>query len=140
MPTFRPLLATLALAAATATITTTHAATLTLQVEPLAGEGELLVAVFDQPAQWLQQPVRSLRQPLQAGAMRVALADLPDGDYAVTLFVDRNANGRLDRNAMGVPTEPYGFSNDAFGQFGPPSFEQARLTVRGDTHAVIRLP
>jgi uncharacterized protein (DUF2141 family) len=136
MPALRPLLATLTLATACAT----QAATLTLQVEPLSGNGELMVAVFDQPAQWLKQPARALRQPLQAGSMRVTLADLPDGDYAITLFVDRNANGVLDRNAMGIPTEPYAFSNDAFGQFGPPSFEQARLTIKGDTQALIRLP
>jgi len=30
---------------------------------------------------------------------------------------------------MGMPNEPYGFSNDARGSFGPPSFEDASFVV-----------
>lgn len=135
-----PLPAVLAGLSALCAASPAPAATLTLQVEHVAAPGELMVAVYDRAGQWLKQPARSLRQPAAAGTMTVQLADLPDGDYAVSLFVDGNANGQLDRNAMGVPIEPYAFSNDAVGNFGPPSFEQARLRVGGDTRAVIRLP
>lgn len=144
MPTLRATLAalaTLTVALAGAAFTTTaSAATLTLDIQQASGSGELMVAVFNDAGQWLKKPVRAARQPLQDGPVSLQLADLPDGDYAVSLFIDRNANGKLDSNAMGMPTEPYAFSNDAIGNFGPPSFEQARLSVKGDTRAVIRLP
>jgi uncharacterized protein (DUF2141 family) len=148
MPTLRPTrrpalaaLATLVVAVAGATVATTAAAaTLTLEVQQASGSGELMVAVFNDAGQWLKKPVRAARQPLQDGPISVQLADLPDGDYAISLFIDRNANGKLDSNAMGIPTEPYAFSNDAAGNFGPPSFAQARFSVSGDTRAVIRLP
>lgn len=143
MPALRPTLAalaTLTVALAGAVTTTVSAATLTLEVQQASGPGELMVAVFNDAGHWLKQPTRAARQPLQDGPVQLQLADLPDGDYAVSLFIDRNANGKLDSNAMGMPTEPYGFSNDAMGTFGPPSFEQARLSVKGDTRAVIRLP
>ena len=116
------------------------AATLTIEVQQVAAPGDLMVAVFDQAGQWLKQPLRGLRQAAAAGTMTVQVPDLPDGDYAVSLFVDRNANGKLDSNAMGMPTEPYAFSNDAAGNFGPPSFDKARFSVQGDTRAVIHLP
>lgn len=116
------------------------AATLTLEVQQVAAPGELMVAIYDQAGQWLKQPLRGLRQAAAAGTMTVQVSDLPDGDYAVSLFVDRNANGKLDSNAMGMPTEPYAFSNDAAGNFGPPSFDKAKLSVKGDTRAVIHLP
>ncbi|HEX5686998.1 MAG TPA: DUF2141 domain-containing protein [Ideonella sp.] len=116
------------------------AATLTIEVQQVATPGELMVAVFDQAGQWLKQPLRGLRQAAAAGTMTVQVPDLPDGDYAVSLFVDRNANGKLDSNAIGMPTEPYAFSNDAAGNFGPPSFDKAKLSVKGDTRAVIHLP
>jgi len=116
------------------------AATLTIEVQQVAAPGDLMVAVYDQAGQWLKQPLRGLRQAASAGTMTVQVPDLPDGDYAVSLFVDRNANGKLDSNAMGMPTEPYAFSNDAVGNFGPPSFDKARFSVKGDTRAVIHLP
>jgi len=55
-------------------------------------------------------------------------AGLPSGDYAVSLFHDENANGRLDRLA-GIPTEGVGFSNNPRLLFGPPRFVQARFTL-----------
>lgn len=142
MPTLRPnlsILATLTVALTGAAFTAS-AATLTLDIQQASGSGELMVAVFNDAGQWLKKPVRAARQPLQEGPVSLQLAGLPDGDYAVSLFIDRNANGKLDSNAMGMPTEPYAFSNDAIGNFGPPSFEKAKFSVSGDTRAVIRLP
>lgn len=117
-----------------------HAATLTVEVQQVVAPGDLMIAVYDQSGQWLKQPLRGLRQAAVAGTMTVQVPDLPDGDYAVSLFIDRNANGKLDSNAIGMPTEPYAFSNDAAGNFGPPAFDQARFSVKGDTRAVIHLP
>ena len=45
-------------------------------------------------------------------------------------------NSILDTNWMGIPKEPYGFSNDAMGTFGPPSFQQASFKVGVGTNAV----
>lgn len=117
-----------------------QAATLTVEVQQVVAPGDLMIAVYDPSSPWLKQPLRGLRQAAVAGTMTVQVPDLPDGDYAVSLFVDRNANGKLDSNAIGVPTEPYAFSNDAAGNYGPPAFEQARFSVKGDTRAVIHLP
>lgn len=50
------------------------------------------------------------------------------GTYAVSLFHDENANGRLDKR-MGIPTEGYGFSRDAAIMFGPPKFAAAKVIV-----------
>jgi uncharacterized protein (DUF2141 family) len=51
------------------------------------------------------------------------------GDYAVAAFQDRNRNDKLDRHVLGMPKEPYGFSNDARGVFGPASWKEARVRV-----------
>jgi uncharacterized protein (DUF2141 family) len=109
-----------------------HAADLTLDVQGLDTrrlEGaQLMVAVYTEPANWLKQPPVGRRFSLEGatdGRITVVLKDLPDGPIALTLFQDANGNNRLDMNAMGMPTEPFGFSNDAVGQFGPPKFEQA---------------
>jgi len=49
----------------------------------------------------------------------VVLTNLDPGKYAIILFHDENGNGKLDKNALGVPTEPYGFSNNVQGFLGP---------------------
>ena len=54
----------------------------------------------------------------------VVLTNLDPGRYAIILFHDENGNGKLDKNALGVPTEPYGFSNNVPGFLGPPAYKK----------------
>lgn len=124
-----------------------HAADVTLDIEGLDASrlqgATLVVAVFTDPATWLRQPQAAHRFPLGAnaasGKLSVVVKDLPAGPVALTLFQDANANGRVDMSASGMPTEPYGFSNNAVGQFGPPRFEQALLTPMAGQVLKIRM-
>jgi uncharacterized protein (DUF2141 family) len=59
---------------------------------------------------------------------------VPYGSYAVQAYHDENGNRRLDRNLLGAPSEPYGFSNDARRSFGPPSYKEAEFTL--SSHAM----
>jgi uncharacterized protein (DUF2141 family) len=59
--------------------------------------------------------------------------DLPDGQYAVRFIHDENSNKKLDTNFIGIPKEGFGFSNDAFGRFGPKDFEEWLFPVAGDS-------
>lgn len=65
-----------------------------------------------------------------APTVRVRFEGVQEGDVALKLFHDVDGNGKLDTNWMGIPKEPYGFSNDAMGTFGPPSWEQARISIK----------
>jgi uncharacterized protein (DUF2141 family) len=65
--------------------------------------------------------------------------DLPPGQYAAVVFQDFNGNGKLDKNFLGIPKEPYGFSNDARGSAGPPKFSDAAVTLSPDGTTKIEL-
>ena len=65
--------------------------------------------------------------------------ELPPGTYAIGIFHDANLNNRLDNYFFGVPREQYGFSNNARGFMGPPSFEDAAFSVEGRTEISIGL-
>ena len=65
--------------------------------------------------------------------------ELPPGTYAIGIFHDANLNNRLDNYFFGVPREQYGFSNNARGFMGPPSFEDAVFSVEGKTEISIGL-
>ncbi|MBL7938557.1 MAG: DUF2141 domain-containing protein [Flavobacteriales bacterium] len=62
--------------------------------------------------------------------VRVTFPDVTPGTYAVKVFHDINSNGELDTSWIGWPQEPYGFSNDAPVNMGPPSFKLAAITVK----------
>jgi uncharacterized protein (DUF2141 family) len=59
----------------------------------------------------------------------VTFSDLPPGKYAVAAYVDSNNNGKQDKNGLGMPTEIFGFSNNARGTFGPPDFAKAAFDL-----------
>ena len=58
---------------------------------------------------------------------------LPQGTYGIAVFQDLNENGTLDKNFIGIPNEPYCFSNGAVGRFGPPSWDAAKIKIENNT-------
>lgn len=110
-----------------------QAGTLTLDLKGVdAGKGSLMIAVYDSSEHFLRKSMRKLAVPAGDASMQVKLADLPPGDYAVALFQDVNSNGKMDTMLFGIPSEPSGFSNNAKGSFGPPTYETARFTLPAD--------
>jgi uncharacterized protein (DUF2141 family) len=62
------------------------------------------------------------------GVLTLEIPDLPSGEYAIAVYHDLNGNGRLDKNMLGVPTEPYGFSGSARGKWSAPRFGEAAFS------------
>ena len=122
---------------------TTCAAELVLTVQNIdSAQGSIMVAVYDSADQWLKKPVVAVHQPvsgLDGGKITFVLKDLPEGELAISLFHDVNGNGKLDSNSMGIPLEPYGFSNDATAMFSAPKFEPASFKLPGIAHMTITL-
>jgi uncharacterized protein (DUF2141 family) len=57
----------------------------------------------------------------------VVIDSLEYGEYAVRVFHDENKNEIVDTNILGIPTEDYGYSNNASSWFGPPSWDKAKF-------------
>ena len=74
------------------------------------------------------------------GTSRLVFRDLPMGQYALSLFQDLNKNRLLDKNALHLPTEPFGFSNNPNIIFGPPTFRKCKFsTSESQTYLTIKL-
>jgi uncharacterized protein (DUF2141 family) len=88
--------------------------------------GTILIGLYDSPESYnraielsdkegfLNDPHRFAAVALRANAARksaVVFSNLDPGRYAIIVFHDENGNGELDKNVLGIPTEPYGFSN-----------------------------
>jgi uncharacterized protein (DUF2141 family) len=112
------------------------------QIDPAAGlvelvvtiqgmdgvEGSLRVALFDSADSFTDEPLLAAVLPVDSAAAEWRLT-LPRGVYAVAAIHDRDGNGELNTNLLGMPRERYGFSNGARGSFGPPSFDDASFDL-----------
>ena len=116
-----------------------RAASLVVELRGITeARGELMVALAAAPAEFPDHASRFAQAAAAAvGVARVRFDGLPPGDYAIAAFQDVNSNAVLDKNPLGIPSEPYGFSNDARGWFGPPSWQAARFHLGPEGGSVV---
>lgn len=111
------------------------AETLDVQISDVrASTGNVMIAIVAGADGFADKtpPVASLILPAHNDTVTFTTNALPAGEYAIRVMHDVNGNGELDANFVGIPTEPYGFSNDASGSFGPPKWEAARFSMGVD--------
>jgi uncharacterized protein (DUF2141 family) len=108
------------------------------------GDGRVMVAVFDHAEAFQkmaeEKRIAAAQIPIDGGTARLVIGGLKPGRYAVSVVHDANGNGKLDTNLVGLPTEGYGFSRDARGTMGLPSFEAAAFDLpAAGTKQIIKL-
>ena len=99
--------------------------------------GLVKVAVVDSQAAWDGQaaPVQAEGAPAQGETAQFSFKGLKPGSYAVMISHDENGNGKLDTNAMGMPLEGYGFSNNPQ-VMRKPTWDESRFEVGEDTSTI----
>ena len=118
-------------------------ATLHLQVQEVkAPSGVMRIALYDSEANFLdfKEVFASKVVPATIGTTTVVIDSLPAGAYAIALYQDQNDNGAMDKNWLGIPTEPLGFSNAQLRTFGPPSFKACAFTLTAGENKVLSIP
>ena len=124
------------------------AATVTVEVKNIEKKGEMHLAIYDDADVFENDNgekggaakgiIGGVIEDVNTGVATYTF-ELPKDTYAIGIFVDANYNNKMDRNFFGVPKEQYGFSNDAKGSFGPPSFKDASFNVEGELKLEINL-
>jgi len=71
--------------------------------------------------------------PAVEGVTEVRIENLKAGSYGIAIFHDLNGNETLDRNLMGAPIEPFGFSNNPQIRFSAPSYDDFRFEFAGES-------
>ena len=120
---------------------TTHADTLTVTIANVyKGGGSLMVQVLASEDEFKgeAEPVAAIIQRATEGEMSYS-ATLPAGTYALRVMHDVNGNGELNSYFVGMPTEPWAFSNNATGKFGPPTWADVQFEISGPTTQTIQL-
>ncbi len=102
-----------------------------------AQRSNLLIAVFESPAGFPKSDQSTHTTTIEAEGEKVELSlSLPiNCPIAIAVFQDLDGNKMISKSSIGIPIEPYGFSNNARGLFGPPTFQQSvvRLKEGSDT-------
>ena len=93
---------------------------LTLEVRGIENvTGKLYVAIYNSQETFMKKPLAGF-----AVEVKDKVVSIP---------------GKLDTGAFGIPVEKFGFSNDAEGVMGPPSYEKCSITFSEDTTLVVHL-
>lgn len=115
---------------------------LTIHIDGVKSQdGHFYVALYDHEDTFRKEEMvfRELILPLNEFNGTLVFEDMPEGDYAVALFHDVNANGKLDTKFLGIPKEPYGFSNNPKITFKAPSFSKCKFHINENTDISIVL-
>lgn len=64
--------------------------------------------------------------------------ELSEGEYAFSVFQDCNNDEALDTNFLGIPKEPFGFSNYN-GKSVPGNFKKHKVIIKEDSEITICL-
>ena len=106
---------------------------LTIEIQGVSSKkGNILIALYTNKNEFASK-TDTHKNKIQAASSKVMVFDNLDSEsYAFAVFHDENNNGIMDKNFFGVPTEKYGFSNNARETFSAPSFKAASFEVKSD--------
>ena len=97
-----------------------------------SSRGDVVVEIYpDDSKRFLahQAQVNSIHVKLDRLPPTVCLNVPAPGYYAMAVFHDENGDRKFNRNALGLPSEGFGLSNDPAILFGLPSFRAVRFQV-----------
>ena len=71
------------------------------------------------------------------GQQFIEFTGIEYGTYAVALFHDLNGNGEMDKNLIGIPSEPYAFSQTPRTKWRLPRFHEIKFTFK-QNHQILK--
>ncbi|MDZ4762596.1 MAG: DUF2141 domain-containing protein [Alphaproteobacteria bacterium] len=94
-----------------------------------APRGAIMIGVYDQTGYETDKAVATAMVPVAGETVTSDFEGLAAGEYGIKLFHDVDGNGKMDTNPFGMPIEPYAFSNNAEGRFGPATWDAAAFDL-----------
>lgn len=96
--------------------------------------GKIQIAVYDDSEVFPKKgkAYRVERFSVTSTKMNVVLNNLPHNEYAIAVFHDINEDQECNLNFIGIPKEPYGFSNNIKPVLKAPSFELTSIILNAE--------
>lgn len=111
---------------------TLFASDITVRIDNPPESGSVALVLFNSANTFgdLRDPFRVFIYPLN-GRDEYLIDNVEPGEYALMVYFDENGNQRIDKNFIGIPKEPLGFSN-RYHPKGPPAYKLAAFTLTQD--------
>ncbi len=103
--------------------------TITITVPTQSNEGNIVLGLYTEDVFMVAAPTMSASAPVKDGKSVAVFENVPAGTYAILLFQDKNGNNQMDFEPNGMPTEPYGASNNVM-SMGPPSWSDSSFELK----------
>jgi len=108
-------------------------ATLTINLEGIeTTTGSIRLGIYDEAGYDSGAAVNGAVIAATDEAVTATVSGLEPGTYGIKLYHDVDNDDEMDTNPFGMPTEPYAFSNNAQGQFGPAKWDAAKFEVTAE--------
>ena len=124
------------------TVLLAQTASITVKVEGIQEvSGNMSVAIYNNADDFPDNDkvLFGERIPVQLETFEYVFKDIPFGTYAIAVYHDLDEDSELTKSWIGIPKEPYGFSNNVEGGMGPPDFEDASFELKQDMEISINL-
>lgn len=127
-----------ALAAGPAQIPAADTATLTVNVVNVSPKGGDICLALYTAANYEDDDHPTLDRTVVANpaGTTIVIQGIKPGQYAIKMMQDINRDGEFERSWLGLPLEPYGFSNNVVVGLGEPSFQKTEFTVVAGVNSI----
>jgi uncharacterized protein (DUF2141 family) len=102
-------------------------------------KGQVMIGIYNSEKTFLEKTFRGDVALIKKNKATATFANMPAGEYAISVFHDENSNGKLDVNFMGIPKEEYAASNGAKGFMGPPKYIDAKFKANENKTIVLKI-
>lgn len=94
-------------------------------------KGTIYIAFYSENQDFPNPSDKSLNKSVKPinGSVELTIDDLPNGTYAIAVSQDINDNSKLDKNFLGIPKEPYGFSKNVHHSFSASTFDECKFKL-----------
>ncbi len=101
-------------------------------------QGAVMLSAFTSAADFeaKQSAMASTARAGSADTLRMQFCGTPGSSVSLLVMQDLNGNGKLDRNVLGMPTEPWGASA---GPTGAPTWDTTQVPLAGELPLVVQL-
>ncbi|NJL75770.1 MAG: DUF2141 domain-containing protein [Saprospiraceae bacterium] len=107
---------------------------ITLEINNIKeAKGYLWVGVYNNPQDFMNKEKAIMVKGevvKKTGVHYIRLENMPLGTIAIALFHDLNGNGELDQTMIGIPKEPYAFSQKIKTKWRIPQYEDVKIEFK----------
>ena len=104
-------------------------------------DGYIRIGVFNSNEKFLKKDAifKKYKIAVEDSIETIIVNDLPKGEYAFILYHDINGDGKMNRKLIGIPKEPFGFSNNVRPKLSKPTFEECKFVLEDNLVLQIKL-